>query len=160
MQDGFDAIRRADRALTEAEARAFLDKAAWGTLSLCPDENGYPHAVPINCAYLGGALYFHCAYEGKKLRALERDNRACFSAAALHELSLSKFTSYYESVLCYGRVTRVPEPEKTEALVRFTAHVFSVPEAGIRAKVEQCAAPTLMLRMEIDRITGKRNSGH
>ncbi len=153
----FTRMRRKDRELPEQEARQLLGLAKWGTLSLVPDELGYPHAVPINCAYVDGHLLLHCARQGKKLDLLDKDPRACFSAVLAHVPELAKYTAHYESVICYGRVERLPEDEAAEALGRFTAGVFDVPVEQIAGDMQRAARNVLMLRMTIEHITGKRS---
>lgn len=157
MQETFSPMRRADRALSEEDTRSLLSLARWGTLSLAPDEHGYPHAIPINCAYVDGALLFHCGQQGKKLDILKRDERACFSAMLSHVMVPDQFTAHFESVICYGRVRRVAEDEIPKALTAFTAAVFGVPEQSIAGEVARCSHAVVMLRMEIEHMTGKRS---
>lgn len=159
MENQFRPMRRQDRALSDAEAREMLGRVKWGTLSLAQDDGGWPHAVPVNCAYVDGALLFHCGREGKKLEILDRDGRACFSAVVSHLLVPERLTAHFESVMCYGRVRRVPDDEKVEALSAFTAAVFDWPVEKARAKIVGCALPTVVLRMGIEHLSGKRSRG-
>ena len=151
-------MRRKDRQLSEADAWALLKLASWGVLAFEPDEDGYPHAVPINCAYVDGALLFHCAKAGKKLDILARDNRVCFAATIQHEMIPEEYTAHFESVICYGRISRLPDEEVTSALAVFATGVFKMPiSEGILKKSGEGAPATAILRMEIEHITGKRS---
>ena len=58
-------MRRKDRELTDgAEMDEILDKALVGHLGLC--DEGEPYVLPMNFAVLKGALYLHCAREGRQ----------------------------------------------------------------------------------------------
>lgn len=156
----FVKLRRQDRAVSEADAKRLLALADWGVLALTPDENGYPHAVPINCAYVDGELLMHCAREGKKLEILRRDPHACFTATIWQQIAPSEFTTRYESVVCYGRMELVPAQLCAHLLTKFTAGVLRVPESEVAAKAGQAAPATQMLRMHIDHISAKRSGSH
>jgi hypothetical protein len=51
-------LRRQDRAITEEEALALLNKAEYGVLSTVP-ENGEPYGVPLNFCVIDHCIYFH-----------------------------------------------------------------------------------------------------
>jgi hypothetical protein len=51
-------LRRQDRAITEEEALALLNKAEYGVLSTVT-ENGEPYGVPLNFCVIDHCIYFH-----------------------------------------------------------------------------------------------------
>ena len=153
----FRPMRRADRALHSEEAKKLLVLAKWGTLSLAPDENGYPYGVMLNCAYIDGALYFHCAKAGAKIDIIKADDRVCFTAMISYTEDAPDYTAHFESVTCFGRVEFVPENETVEVLASFCASVFELPKEPMMAKCTQGAPRVQMLKMHIDHMTGKRS---
>lgn len=157
MQPTFRAMRRKERQLGAEEAGQLLSLAHWGVLSLIPDDNGYPYAIPISCAYVDGALLFHCAGIGSKLELIERDNRACFTATISYTPEPAKFTAHYESVVCYGHIETLPEDERMEGLIDFTAGTYGIPRESIADGVRNYPGHPLVLRMTIDHMTAKRS---
>ncbi len=148
---------RKDRELGREEAMRLLKLAKHGTLCLAADEMGYPYAVPINCALVDGALVFHGAPIGTKIKVLGRDDRASFVAVLSYVGVEARFSADYESVIAKGRVERVEDAEERLRLLRaFTAKVFDVTEASIDERVRQALGATWVLRMSIDELTGKR----
>lgn len=71
-------MRRKDRQLSAADARAILAKGTHGVLSVVGD-GGWPYAVPMNYTVMGTQIYLHCARAGYKLDAIARDDRVCFT---------------------------------------------------------------------------------
>lgn len=69
-------VRRQDRLLDEERARELLRAGEYGVLSMATEQGGY--GVPINYAAVGSTIYFHCAPEGRKLRALNGDSHVSF----------------------------------------------------------------------------------
>ena len=150
-------MRRKDRELSTDQAMALLGEVTEGVLCLAADDQGYPCAVPMNAALIDGALVFHCAPEGEKLRALARDNRARFVAVLGSELCAEKLTTYYRSVIVKGRVS-IPEGEAALQLVcEMTARLVGGAAAEYAPKAEGAAQRMKVLVMEIDEVTGKAN---
>ena len=67
-------MRRKDRAITEEDARALLNKAEYGVLSTVT-EDGKPYGVPLNFCVIDCCLYFHCADEGQKIDNITQRRR-------------------------------------------------------------------------------------
>lgn len=110
-------VRRKDREITDPlEMDEILGKGVFGTLSLC-DEDG-PYAVPMNYVYMSGAVWFHCANEGRKLDVLRKSPRGCFSVVMNTDYVKSErscgWGMLYESVTVRGPVSFVESPEEKE----------------------------------------------
>ena len=76
----FREMRRKRQALSPQENAAILQKGLSGVLALSSD-NGYPYAVPINYVYDDGKIYFHCAKNGHKLDAIQKNAKASFASS-------------------------------------------------------------------------------
>lgn len=110
-------MRRKDRQLPRQEAMELLQRGEYGVLATAVPEDG-PYAVPLSYVVVQSKLYFHCARAGHKLDNLRQDNRACFCVVGRTQpVYDGDFTTYYESVLVFGRASRIEDrTEKTEAL--------------------------------------------
>ena len=73
-------VRRRDRLLDPERAEELLRGGEYGFLAMVSDrEEGGAYGVPLSYVWDGaGALYIHCAPEGRKLRCVERSPRVTF----------------------------------------------------------------------------------
>lgn len=108
-------LRRKDRALTEDEALAILDKAEYGVLSTV-SEGGKPYGVPLHFCVINGRIYFHCATEGHKIDNIERNRHVSFCVVGNVKVLPDKFTTNYESAIVFGDIEEVFDREKDLAL--------------------------------------------
>ena len=142
----FPAMRRKKQLLSQEETAAVLARGSSGVLALA-GENGYPYAVPLSYVYDGGRLYFHCARSGHKLDAIRRCEKASFCVIDQDQIVPEEYTSYFRSVIAFGRV-RILEDEGEK-----------------RAAIEKLAlkyAPdsTVEDRRQVDRKSTRLNSSH
>jgi nitroimidazol reductase NimA-like FMN-containing flavoprotein (pyridoxamine 5'-phosphate oxidase superfamily) len=151
-------MRKANREITDpGEIRAIMEEAQVCRLGMC--DNGVPYIVPMNFGLGENCLYFHCAPEGKKIDILRDNNRVCFEMDLLHEVKRGAkacdFSARYESVIGFGRAALVEgQDEKRFALDRIMAH-YGAP--GPHAYRDDILAKTTVIRVDIDRLTGKRH---
>ncbi|GFE61041.1 pyridoxamine 5'-phosphate oxidase family protein [Geobacter sp. AOG2] len=108
-------LRRNERALTEMEARAILERGEYGILSTCGSD-GQPYGIPLSYCIENDAIYFHCAVEGHKLNNIAADTRVSFCVVGKTEVLPDQFATRYESVVISGRATEVYNEEKQRAL--------------------------------------------
>jgi len=148
-------IRRKDRALPEAQAYAILQEGGDGVLATW-GEDGYPYAVPMNHVLADGALYLHSAVTGHKLDNLEFCDKVSYCVVSAREVVPAELSTNYRSAVVFGRAVRVEEPEEKRrglmALLRRFAPEHM--ENGLR-ELEQDFHRTAVLRIDIERITGK-----
>ena len=159
----FRPTRRPERALTEAEAWALLERAAYGVLATHGAE-GYPYAVPMNHAVLShdgtkGALVFHAAVTGHRLEALRADPRVCFTVTEGPEEEASAIPpgtlGTYSSAVAFGAVSELPPGQQETALEALVLR--HLPErAGDAGQLLRDGKRVSVLRMEVARISGKR----
>ena len=108
-------LRRKDRAITEEEAVALLNKAEYGVLSTV-SENRKPYGVPLNFCIINDCIYFHCAVEGQKIDNIKQNESVQFCAVGNTEILPDKFGTIYESVIVTGEVEEVFELDKQRGL--------------------------------------------
>ena len=147
-------LRRKDRAITEKEAIALLNKAEYGVLSTV-NENGKPYGVPLNFCFIDHCIYFHCAIEGRKIDNIKQNKSVSFCAVGNTEILPDKFGTKYESVIVSGEVEEVFDMNKQIALEGLL-HKYS-PEffdKGIKY-IEGLREKTRVFKITINKLTGK-----
>jgi nitroimidazol reductase NimA-like FMN-containing flavoprotein (pyridoxamine 5'-phosphate oxidase superfamily) len=112
-----ESVRRQDRLLEESRALELLRSSEYGVMSMV-DTDGSGYGVPLNFVWDGqNSLYIHCAPEGHKLKALEKNSQVTFTLVGKVHLLPSKFTTEYESVLLRGEAhIHLSEEERMRAL--------------------------------------------
>jgi nitroimidazol reductase NimA-like FMN-containing flavoprotein (pyridoxamine 5'-phosphate oxidase superfamily) len=147
-------MRRKDRAISQQEAMAVLQKAEYGILSVA-SLDGEPYGVPLNYCFINDAIYFHCASEGRKVDILARNNSVSFCAIGNTEVLPEKFGIKYESVIISGKAEEVTESEKQSALEgivkKYSSPFFHEGLEYIKTHI----AKTKIYKIVIQSITGK-----
>lgn len=147
-------LRRKDRAISEEEAIALLNKAEYGVLSTVT-ENGEPYGVPLNFCFIDHCIYFHCAVEGQKIDNIKQNKSVSFCAVGNTEILPDKFGTKYESVVVSGEVEEVFDMNKQLALEGLL-HKYS-PEfvdKGMKY-IEDLKEKTRVFKINIKKLTGK-----
>lgn len=152
----FRDMRRFKQALTENECIEILNNNTNGVLALSGDE-GYPYAVPLSYVYFDGCIYFHSASEGHKIDSIKRNGKASFCVVAEDNIVSEKFTTYFKSVIAFGRVELIEdEKEKINALM-LLAKKYSPCEAVDSAKkeIDGSLKRVKILKLNIEHLSGK-----
>lgn len=149
-------MRRKNRALSPDEAMELLGRAEYGTLAVV-DKSSWPYAVPLSFVLMDGALYFHCAREGRKVEALAHDNRVCFTVVgATQPVYDGSFSTYFESAMVFGRAGPVEnEKEKTDALRALAEKYLPGHMDKAEGDIRKSFARTAVYRITLERVTGK-----
>ena len=152
----FRPMRRGKQELSQAEVDQILEEGTSGVLAVA-GEGGYPYAVPLSYVYAEGKLYFHCAQAGHKLDALRREPKASFCVIGQDQVVPEEYTSYFRSVIAFGKVRILEEDgEKRRAIERLAAKYAPGDSQDQRARaIEREWKPLCMLEMELEHVTGK-----
>ena len=151
-------MRRANREIGDkSEIWALMEEALVCRIGLCDD--GIPYVVPMNFGLGENCLFLHCANEGRKLDILRQNDRVCFEMDLLREIKQGPeacgWSARYESVVGFGKAIFVDDPaEKRFALDRIMSHYGA---NGPCAYPDDILAKTTVIRIEIERLTGKRH---
>ena len=153
-------MRRLNRKTTYARAREILDQADYGVLSTTC-EDGLPYGIPLSFALSGNSIYFHAAVEGQKLDNLAHDSRVCLTAVCRAETHPAAFTVAYQSAMAFGTARIVYGEDERRAGLRLLCRKYcpELPAAKIDAYLEAAITHTLVLRMDVEYISGKENPG-
>lgn len=151
----FRKMRRFRQQLTKSECDAILSTGTSGTLALLGD-NGYPYAIPISYVYADRKLYFHSAKTGHKVDAIKQHDKASFCVIAADDIHPSEFTTYFRSVIAFGRIQIIEsEDERMYAASLLGARYNPGDESGLQKKLEKGLSHMLVLRFDIEHLTGK-----
>jgi hypothetical protein len=142
--------------MSDSKAKEILMKGEYGLLSTVSSE-GEPYGVPLNYAYFGDAIYFHCAKEGHKLRNMETNNKVSFCVVARTEVVPVKFTSKYESVIAFGEAWEITGDEKRRGLLEIVEKYSPDFVREGEALIEKVGEKTRVYKIMIREITGKEN---
>ncbi len=155
-----------------------LDEAGYGVLALAgasPDQP--PYAVPVNFAFLNGAVYFHSSPKGKKMTMLRANPYISFSVVRDEVIIPSYFStikgssmegmacpasSFFKSVTIDG-VAEVVE-SREEVAAAFTALMQKLqPEGGYKpfehADYDKHFAALAVVKINIEAMSAKFKFG-
>lgn len=153
----FKPMRRSQQQLQDQEVHSILERNTHGVLALQSD-TGYPYAIPLNYVSHDNKLYFHIAKVGHKMDALHYCDRASFCVVDQDKIVLEELTTYYKSVIAFGKVSIIEDPkQKYQAIDCLIAHF----DPNLSAKERQDAIlpgfdRVEMIQFEIEHITGKQ----
>ena len=151
----FRPMRRLRQQLSDEETIGILQRATSGTLALLGD-NGYPYAVPISYVYADGHLYFHSALSGHKVDAIRACDKASFCVIEQDQVHPKEYTTYFRSVIAFGRIHIVEDEEEKLAAARLLSNRYNPnDEEGFRKELEKDFSRMLAIRFDIGYLTGK-----
>ena len=121
----FREMRRKKQALSQQEVEDIFYKGTSGVLALLGD-NDYPYAVPISYVYDGEKIYFHSAKSGHKIDAIRRTAKASFCVVDKDLVVPEEYTTYFRSVIAFGRIRIIEDDSEKRAAVEKLADRKSV----------------------------------
>lgn len=152
-------MRRKDREILDRrKMEVILDTTPVMHLGLWDGKEVY--VAPLNFVRIGEALYFHSAQEGRKIDILSSNPRVCFEVTGEHwiepGLHGADCTTRYQSVIGWGIAKIVEDIDiKRDVLVSLNKK-FAAPAEGLP---EDVVRRTAIIKIEIERMTGKSNRG-
>ena len=150
-------MRRKRQQLSEEESIRILQESTAGTLALLGDD-GYPYAVPISYVYADGRLYFHSALSGHKVDAIRKCEKASFCVIAQDEVHPEKHTTFYRSVIAFGRIHIVEDEQERLASARMLGNRYNPnQEEALQKELEKGLSRMLVIRFDIEHLTGKES---
>ncbi|MCJ7526119.1 MAG: pyridoxamine 5'-phosphate oxidase family protein, partial [Candidatus Aminicenantes bacterium] len=156
----YHGLRRQEQEIRDsAELKAILAKTQYVTVAMCKDNE--PYLVTLSHGYdeKQNAIYFHCAFAGKKIDFLKANNRVWGQALVDRGYVQGSCDHLFSSVQFSGRVSFVAdEAEKGRALAVMIRQLEQEPEKVMAAKVTAAAvAKTCIGRIDIEFLSGKRS---
>lgn len=150
----FREMRRKMQALTAEETAEILKRNTSGVLSLNGDD-GYPYGVPLSYVYLDSKLYFHCAGAGHKLDSILKDDKVSFCVIDQDQVVGEEYTTYFRSVIAFGRARVLEGVEKLRPLVELCEKYYPGHLEQTRQKAEHALKNVSIVEVTIEHMTGK-----
>lgn len=150
----FREMRRKMQALTAEETAEILKRNTSGVLSLNGDD-GYPYGVPLSYVYLDSKLYFHCAGAGHKLDSILKDDKVSFCVIDQDQVVGEEYTTYFRSVVAFGRARVLEGAEKLRPLVELCEKYYPGHLEQTRQKAEHALKNVSIVEVTIEHMTGK-----
>jgi len=147
-------MRRKDKAMQDRDIIGLLQNGEYGVLSMV-DGNGQPYGVPLNYVLVNHSIYFHCALEGHKLDNIALNHNVSFCVVGRTNLLPAEFSTEFESVIVFGRASVVDGEERYQALNGLVEKYSPEFVAEGSAYIEKFDSQTRVVKVEIDRMTGK-----
>ncbi len=150
----FREMRRNKQLLSAQDINAVMERCTNGVLACFGDEE-YPYAVPVNYVYYNGKIYFHSAKAGHKVDAIMKNPKVSFAVVDEDTIVSEEYTSYFRSVIAFGRARLTEGSEWTEGFTALTEkYSGNQPEETKKMKVDSCTRSHI-IAIDIDHITGK-----
>lgn len=152
----FKPMRRIRQQLSKEECQKILQNQTVGTLALAA-EGEYPYAVPLNYVYYNERIYFHCAVSGHKLDIIAKQNKVSFCIIDKDTIVPEKYTTYFRSVIVFGRIEKVENDEEKMAALKELAYKY-VSQNNDEAHLKEINGAwnrTCVLALTVDHLTGK-----
>jgi len=147
-------MRRSKQLLSKEDTIAVMERCTNGVLSCFGDE-GYPYAVPVNFVYFNEKIYFHSSKSGHKIDAITKNPKVCFTIIDEDTIISEEFTSYFRSVVAFGKA-RIVEGEEWLTSFRALVEKYSgdQPEEIKHKEISGCTAAYL-IAIDVEHVTGK-----
>ena len=147
-------MRRFKQLISDEEAKEILRTATNGVLCLT-DYDERPYGVPMSFIYDGNrSIYFHCALSGRKIECIKHNPNACFTIIDRDDIHPEEFTTYFRSVIVEGVIKIIEDRNKMIDALRLLSTKYS-PGIDCETEIEKGINRVLILKLEIDSITGK-----
>ena len=148
------AMRRQNREIPTADALAILERGEYGVLSSV-SVAGQPYGVPVSYVMQAGCIDFHSATEGHKITNFEHNDLVSFCVVGQTNLLPDKFSTEYESVIVFGRISERLGREKIRSLQALVAKYSPDHIATGDTYIEASEGRTRVFSISLDQITGK-----
>ena len=145
-------------ALDEASVKKILEEGTSGVLALQGDD-GYPYAVPMSYFYDGkDKIYFHGAKRGYKMDRIKQCDKASFCVIGQDQIVPKEYTSYFKSVIAFGRVRIMENQKEIRAMIEKLADKYypEGTEEERNAMIDSEWNILAMIEFTIEHISGKQ----
>lgn len=152
----FREMRRKRQLLADSESIEILNRGTSGVLALSGDDD-YPYAVPLSYVYDDSKIYFHSAAAGHKIDALKKCGKASFCVIDRDNIIPEKYTTYYRSVIAFGKIRIMKDEEEIKkAVERLAVKYYPEDSEAHRNEIINKELKALcMLEFSVKHLTGK-----
>ena len=143
----FPEMKRVKQKLSREECLEILRQEKRGVLSVL-GEDDYPYGVPVNHWYGG--------MHGHKIDAMRRHDKVSFCVYDSGFRREGEWALNFRSVVVFGRVTFIEDPERVLEISRQICYKFTDDEAYIENEIRRAGLRTLCFALTPEHISGKR----
>jgi hypothetical protein len=149
-------MRKINKKVSDEETIGFLKKGQ--TIHLALTDGNTPYCVPMSYGYKDGAIYMHCAHEGRKIDMINKNPLTAFTVVADSELIKKEtscgWTIHFESVMGEGRIEILSDDgEKRSGLDAIMEHYGRFENSY----PDEILGRTCVLKLTIDSCVGKKS---
>jgi len=150
----FREIRRSKQLMSDERNIDVLNRCTNGVMA-CHGDEGYPYAVPLSYVYAEGKIYFHSAKSGHKIDAILRQPKVSFAVIDEDRIVSKEFTSYFRSVIAFGKARIVEGDEWFDAFAALVEkYSGDQPEEAKQKAISDCNR-SFIVAIDIEHMTGK-----
>ncbi|MHB8097310.1 MAG: pyridoxamine 5'-phosphate oxidase family protein [Erysipelotrichaceae bacterium] len=150
----FREMRRSKQLLTAEETVAVLNRCTNGVLA-CLGDDDYPYAVPLSFVYSNDKIYFHSAKQGHKVDAIRKHPKVSFTVIDEDTIVSKEYTSYFRSVIAFGKTRIVEGDEKLSALQVLVEKYSGDQPLELKQKEISGCTQAILVAIDIEHLTGK-----
>ena len=150
-------MRRQDRQISLEAAQALLKSGEYGVISTV-DSHNQPYGIPVSYVVYDGCIDFHSAMEGHKIDNFETCDQVSFCVVGNTEVLPSQFSTRYESVIVFGRISERHGAAKTKSLQALVDKYSPDFQKKGQQYIQSDQEKTKVYSISIDHITGKARS--
>jgi hypothetical protein len=158
-------MRKRDKAIEDIRDKGQMEEII-GQCSICHVgmvDGDRPYVLAFNFGYHDGAIYLHCAQEGKKLEVLRRNPKVCVEFNTGHELFARKariactWRWRYRSVLAHGKAELIEDyNRKVDALNVLMGNYTEMDFAYAKPAVNN----VMIIRIAVEEMSGRQFEYH
>ena len=146
-------MRRKDREVIDSEYFHEVLRSS-EVITIAFNDGEYPYSVPLSFVEFDGAIYFHCALEGKKLECIARDPHVHFTAVEYLGVDRVKATVYYRSLCGTGIAEVLSDEEQKIAALKALMEKYS---SGCDQPSSMWCRTTCIVRINVTSFIGKQH---
>jgi nitroimidazol reductase NimA-like FMN-containing flavoprotein (pyridoxamine 5'-phosphate oxidase superfamily) len=148
-------MRRKDKEITDTDAIASVIRKST-VCRLAMSDDGQPYVLPMSFGYKDGAVYFHCAPEGRKIDIVQKNPRVCIEFDVDCRLktgdSACQWGFYFQSAIAFGVAAFIEDAAEKRAALdiimrHYSSEAFTYPDSAIDKIV--------VIRVAVTELTGK-----
>ena len=148
-------MRRFKQLLDNERCKEILNRNTSGVLALLGDD-GYPYSVPLSYHLINNQLVFHGAKNGHKIDAMKNYDKASFCVIDQDQIVPEKYTTYFRSVICFGKMEIIEDDTLKKELVSKLAGKYRPDFIEERDKeIDREFRQLCVFVLNIDQMTGK-----
>lgn len=150
----FREMRRGKQLLSMEDTIAVMGRCTNGILA-CLGDGEYPYAVPVSYVYFNNKIYFHSAKAGHKVDAIVKNPKVSFAVVDEDTIVSKEYTSYFRSVIAFGKARIVEGDERLEAFAALVEkYSGDQPEEAKHKEITGCTQ-AYIIGVDVEHITGK-----